>query len=476
MSWDKKISLQKLSVLISIIASSQSYAEWPFQLSESAGFGSPLIIDWDSNLSNSFNEIVLPDYENNISVISHTGTLIDDLTLSNKLEETIISSPTSGDVDGDGDDEIIIFGDDNSASNATIAILSRESNNTLSQLTYQVSSSSAGSGKATACIINCKKYDGSSSHPGEEILVRDGNGKLTIVEYDGSSYSNLAVLETLPGGSSDDQFRDQYNSHQISSSVSAKEISGTDDTYIVTGSTDGEIYQWLISSSTSTNFSTTQMTTFNPLGSSAVSEIFSSVSLADFDDDSDIDIVVTSLDGDVSVWKTYDSSTGSSTTPVQRTGFPYATGGAIYSSPAIADVDEDGSLQIIFGNNDGNVYCLNDDGTLKWEVTTGGDVFASPVVDDLDGYVGLETVVGSFDGKLYVWDSSGDLLTGWPKDLQTQLISSPAISDLHSSLRRSIIQPGVNGKIFVFDLDRRYRNVSDSWPMFRGNAKRQGSN
>ena len=78
--------------------------------------------------------------------------------------------------------------------------------------------------------------------------------------------------------------------------------------------------------------------------------------------------------------------------------FEGATAG-ITSSPAISP---DGT--IYFGSHDLNIYALNPDGTEKWNYTTGGAVYSSPVIDD-DGTI----YIGSSDAILYGLNPDGTL-------------------------------------------------------------------
>jgi len=95
----------------------------------------------------------------------------------------------------------------------------------------------------------------------------------------------------------------------------------------------------------------------------------------------------------------------------------YTTGGAVASSPAVAD-------NIVYvGSNDNNIYALDAaTGTVVWNYTTGGDVVSSPAVaDDI-------VFAGSYDKKMYALNAtSGAHL--WSYITLDKVVSSPAVSD-----------------------------------------------
>ncbi|MCG2825045.1 MAG: PQQ-binding-like beta-propeller repeat protein, partial [Thermoplasmatales archaeon] len=49
----------------------------------------------------------------------------------------------------------------------------------------------------------------------------------------------------------------------------------------------------------------------------------------------------------------------------------YDTGSWIISSPSVADIDNDGEKEIVFGSGDGKIHVLNNNGTEKWNKIVG---------------------------------------------------------------------------------------------------------
>jgi 2-polyprenyl-3-methyl-5-hydroxy-6-metoxy-1,4-benzoquinol methylase len=113
-----------------------------------------------------------------------------------------------------------------------------------------------------------------------------------------------------------------------------------------------------------------------------------------------------------------------------KAGFPFVTGGDVFSSPWIGDLNGDGSEEIVFGSDDGGIYALDAAGTPSpgWPVQTAGYVAASPTIAELNG--DRVVVIGSWDGLLYVLDRQGRSIRGWPRDVGFPMWSTAAVADV----------------------------------------------
>ncbi len=95
------------------------------------------------------------------------------------------------------------------------------------------------------------------------------------------------------------------------------------------------------------------------------------------------------------------------------------------ASPAVADLDDDGTPEIIVARH-GRVIVWNADGAIVWKNDVDGRCWASPVVADLvPGIPGLEVAQAS-DDKIYAWDATGAALPGFPATWRGELRSLAA--------------------------------------------------
>ena len=95
-------------------------------------------------------------------------------------------------------------------------------------------------------------------------------------------------------------------------------------------------------------------------------------------------------------------------------------------SPAVADLDRDGTAEILVPRGD-LLLGWHTDGSIVFRarVNAGDRIWASPVVADLTSSPGLEVAVAARD-KIYAWTASGDALPGFPFTWRDELRSLAA--------------------------------------------------
>jgi len=126
-------------------------------------------------------------------------------------------------------------------------------------------------------------------------------------------------------------------------------------------------------------------------------------------------------------------------------GFPYyMPNGATnsYSSPVVADLDQDGLNEIVFGTHtlsgDGYVFVLNGDGTAVpgWPQHSLFWIYGPPAVgyidndNELDIAVGDQVLSGTPVDRLYAWNANGIPLPGFPITNLPAINNQVALADL----------------------------------------------
>ncbi|MFH0860876.1 MAG: FG-GAP-like repeat-containing protein [Candidatus Altiarchaeota archaeon] len=87
--------------------------------------------------------------------------------------------------------------------------------------------------------------------------------------------------------------------------------------------------------------------------------------------------------------------------------FPVDTGGSIYSSPSIGDINGDGQQEITVGGaNRLHAWLSNGSAVPGFPKVTNGSSYSSPVMADFDADGDVDLVLGSLDYRIYVWDES----------------------------------------------------------------------
>jgi hypothetical protein len=76
-------------------------------------------------------------------------------------------------------------------------------------------------------------------------------------------------------------------------------------------------------------------------------------------------------------------------------GYPAEALYGVISSPALADTDGDGDMEIGFGGLDRNLYLLNADGSVRWYYHAADTIWSSPAFANVDGDPALELVTGT---------------------------------------------------------------------------------
>ena len=127
-----------------------------------------------------------------------------------------------------------------------------------------------------------------------------------------------------------------------------------------------------------------------------------------------------------------------------------------YGSPACADIDGDGYLEIVFGTyfDDEHAYALNaEDGSELWRFDVGGGPLdAAPVIFDVDGDDSLEVIIPASWGIVYCLSSTGYVEWRYPPSGYIDCIDSPpAIADTDEDGFPEVVFGAWFGKVYVLN-------------------------
>lgn len=156
--------------------------------------------------------------------------------------------------------------------------------------------------------------------------------------------------------------------------------------------------------------------------------------------------------------------------------------GEYCNSPvALADLDKDDDLEIVFGFN-ASMYAIHHDGSIIFMNSLQFCAQHPPIIGDINGDDILDIIMSDSPSysKIYAWASDGNILPGFPITIP-QIAFSSSIEDIDgdgdvelvtsSTGLRLVIHEGI---IHVWDLDGTVYEGSTPWPMYQHDIRHTG--
>lgn len=170
----------------------------------------------------------------------------------------------------------------------------------------------------------------------------------------------------------------------------------------------------------------------------------------------------------------------------RRSGFPVSCSmGDTYRnpSPALADMNGDGCLDIVQASTAGGLYVWDHHGAIvppwnnvRYSTLTSWSTEASPVVADINGDGHPDIVMVDQNGQLTAFSGAdASLLPGFPIMFAGEGAGTPALCDCDSDGKSEIVANGLDLNVYMWDYDFPFSpGQVPPWPQFHHDAARTG--
>ena len=138
----------------------------------------------------------------------------------------------------------------------------------------------------------------------------------------------------------------------------------------------------------------------------------------------------------------------------------YHTGAGIDSTSSLLDVNNNGYTDVLVGSIDGILYCIEGkNGTVLWDFNTrkyyyNSEILMRPLIADIDNNGTFEVIIGTRDGSIYVLSSvDGSLIWrfNYEEGGSISIEGGLSITDIDNDQDSDIIVTTTYGLLYVLD-------------------------
>ncbi|MDZ4121233.1 MAG: S8 family serine peptidase, partial [Candidatus Cloacimonadaceae bacterium] len=180
--------------------------------------------------------------------------------------------------------------------------------------------------------------------------------------------------------------------------------------------------------------------------------------VADLNLDGNLEIVCVTIGGSLHAI--------SRTTAQNISGFPVTLPGGSQNPVTIANLDADANPEILVGtSSSGHLLAYNHDGTIKFQKNVSGQVRTAAVVADVNNNGSKEVILITYDGTVYITNSEGADLPGFPVSIGINTECSPVVARFDGDNHAGIIFGDTGGMLHSIRPDG---NQSANFPIHLG--------